>query len=61
MRSLTYNEKLRSAVIVNIISLSKKLNKNLLVKDYVDYSSKDLEKLRDDLIVEYNQKLKNEI
>jgi len=56
MRSLTYNELLRSRVIINIMSLCEKLNKNLQVKDYVDYSTKDLEKLRDDLIVEYNQK-----
>jgi hypothetical protein len=49
------NESLKSSIISTITILSNKLNKKLLVKELVNYSYKDLEKLRDSLILEYNQ------
>ena len=49
------NESLKSSIISTITILSNKLNKKLLVEELVNYSYKDLEKLRDSLILEYNQ------
>ena len=49
------NESLKSSIISTITILSNKLNKKLLVKELINYSYKDLEKLRDSLILEYNQ------
>ena len=49
------NELLKSSIISTITILSNKLNKKLLVNELVNYSYKDLEKLRDSLILEYNQ------
>ena len=49
------NELLKSSIISTITILSNKLNKKLLINELVNYSYKDLEKLRDSLILEYNQ------
>jgi hypothetical protein len=52
---MKFNELLKSSIISTITILSNKLNKKLLVEQLVNYSYKDLEKLRDSLILEYNQ------
>jgi len=49
------NESLKLSIISTITILSNKLNKKLLVEKLINYSYKDLEKLRDSLILEYNQ------
>jgi hypothetical protein len=49
------NELLKPSIISTITILSNKLNKKMLVEELSNYSYKDLEKLRDSLILEYNQ------
>jgi len=49
------NELLKPSIISTIEILSNKLNKKILIERLNDYSYKDLEKLRDSLILEYNK------
>jgi hypothetical protein len=52
------NELMKQSIISTITILSNKLNKKMLFEELSNYNYKDLEKLRDSLILEYNSRIK---